>query len=253
MAGLLPSRRAAIDHVFWARELRWAALLLAASVALFWSSLAAGQWIVPIPDSGPIYGDVLIAWIAVVVHISAWPNLWAGLHDLRARQPTDPGVVVARRALLLTLIVVVAAIILVLLEYRAMVSPDAWIFILHVTVFSYLGWSIVPILALHGVLFGRIAGCLEPRFRYLADIGAFVLFTVAAATTVVVLQNPGATAFVQAWSLGPGILPGAALVGYAMIALGMTAHLAPVTSWIPTRTRQRVRRSSTERALEVFR
>jgi hypothetical protein len=126
-------------------------------------------------------------------------------------------------------------------------------FILYVPVFSYLGWSFVPILALHGVLFGRVAGCLGPRFRYLADIGAFVLFAVAAATTVVVLQNPGATAFVQAWSLGLGILPGAALAGYAMIAVGMTAHLAPVTSWIPTRTRQHVRASSTERSLEVFR
>jgi len=82
---------------------------------------------------------------------------------------------------------------------------------------------------------------------------AFVLFAVAAATTVLVLQNPGASAFVQAWSLGLGILPGAALAGYAMIAVGMTAHLAPITSWIPTRTRQRVRGSSTERSIEVFR
>jgi len=253
MAGLLPSRRASTDRVFWARELRRAALLLAASVALFWSSLATGRWIVPLPDSGPIYGDVLIVWLAIVVHISAWPNLWAGLRDLRARQPKDPSVVVAWRAFLLTLVVVVAAIIVVLLEYHAVVSPDAWIFILNVTVFSYLGWSFVPILALHGVLFGRVADCLEPRFRYLADIGAFVLFAVAAATTVVVLQNPGATAFVQAWSLGPGILPGAVLAGYAMIAVGMTAHLAPVTSWIPTQTRQRVPASSTERSLEVFR
>src|SRR2546425_1263512 len=160
MADLLRFRRAATDCVFWARELRRAALLLAASVALFWSSLATGRWIVPIPDSGPIFGDVLI---------------------------------------------------------------------------------------------GRVAGCLEPRCRYLADTGAFVLFAVAAATTVLVLQNPGASAFVQAWSLGLGILPGAALAGYAMIAVGMTAHLAPITSWIPTRTRQRVRGSSTERSIEVFR
>ena len=253
MADLLRFRRAATDCVFWARELRRAALLLAASVALFWSSLATGRWIVPIPDSGPIFGDVLIVWLAVVVHVSAWPNLWAGLRDLRARQPNDPTVVVARRAFLLTLVVVVAAIIVVLLEYHAIVSPEAGMFILYVPVFSYLGWSFVPILALHGVLFGRVAGCLEPRFRYLADTGAFVLFAVAAATTVLVLQNPGASAFVQAWSLGLGILPGAALAGYAMIAVGMTAHLAPITSWIPTRTRQRVRGSSTERSIEVFR
>src|SRR2546427_1500789 len=125
MADLLRFRRAATDCVFWARELRRAALLLAASVALFWSSLATGRWIVPIPDSGPIFGDVLIVWLAVVVHVSAWPNLWAGLRDLRARQPNDPTVVVARRAFLLTLVVVVAAIIVVLLEYHAIVSPEA--------------------------------------------------------------------------------------------------------------------------------
>lgn len=253
MVGLLPSRRAAADRAFWARELRRAAVLLAASIALFWSSLAIGRSTLPIPGSGPIYSDRLIAWIAVVVHLSAWPDLWAGLRDLRRRRPNEPSIVVAWRAFLLTLVVVVVAIIIVPLEYRALASPDAWIFILYMTVFSYLGWSFVPILALHGVLFGRVAGCLEPRFRYLADIGAFVLFTVAAATTVVVLQNPGPTAFVQAWSLGPGILPGAALAGYALIALGMTAHLVPVTSRIPTWTREPMRGSSAKRPLEVFR
>ncbi len=253
MADLLPSRRAAIDRVFWPRGLRRAAVLLAASVALFWSSLATGRWVVPIPDSGPIYGDLLTAWIAVVVHISAWPNLWAGLRDLRAREPNEPSVVVAWRAFLLSLVVVVAAVIIVLFQYRAIVSPDAWIFILYVTVFRYIGWSFVPILALQGVVFGRVASCLEPRFRYLADTGALVLFAVAAATAAVVLQNPGATAFVQALSLGSGILPGAALVGYALIALGMTADRAPATSRFLTWTRQGSRGSSTERSLQVFR
>ncbi len=190
MAGLVPSRRAASGRVFWSCELRRAAFLLAASVALFWSAFAAGRWIIPISDSGPSDGDV---------HISAWPSLWSGLRDLRARQPDEPSVVVAWKAFLLTLVVIVAAIIIVLVEYRAIVSSDAWIFMLHVTVFSYLSWSIVPILALHGVLFGRVAGYLEPRFRYLADIGAFVLFTVAAVTAVVVLQNPEAITFAQAW------------------------------------------------------
>src|SRR2546428_6200699 len=113
--------------------------------------------------------------------------------------------------------------------------------------------SFVPILALQGVLFGRVAGYLEPRFRYLADVGAFVLFAVAAATTGVVLQSPGATAFTQAWSLGSGILLGAALVGYVLIALGMTAHLAPATLRLPMWPRQRPRGSSTERSLQVFR
>src|SRR5437870_750448 len=114
-------------------------------------------------------------------------------------------------------------------------------------------WSFVPILALQGVLFGRVAGYLEPRFRYLADFGAFVLFAVAATTTGVVLQSPGVTAFSQAWNLGFGILPAAALLGYVLIALGMTGHLAPVTSRFLRSTRPRPRGSSTERSLQVFR
>src|SRR2546425_2821163 len=87
MAGFLPSRRAATSRVSWPLGLRRAAFLLAASIALFWSSVASGRWIIPIPHSGPIYGDLLIAWVAVLVHISAWPNLWAGLRDLRAVRP----------------------------------------------------------------------------------------------------------------------------------------------------------------------
>src|SRR5437867_608626 len=253
MAGLLPSRPAATSRVFWPRGLRRAAFLLAASVAIFWSSVATGRWSIPIPESGPIYGDLLIAWVAVLVHISAWPNLWAGLRDLRAREPNEPSVLVAWRAFVLTVVVVVAAFAILLFEYRASVSLDAWIFILYMTLFRYIGWSFVPILALQGVLFGRVAGCLEPRFRYLADVGAFVLFAVAAATTAVVLQSPGATAFGQAWSIGSGILPGATLVGYVMIALGMTAHLAPATSRFPAWARQRPRGSSTERSIQVFR
>ena len=253
MAGLLPSRRPASGRVSWPRRLRRAAFLLAASVALFWSSVAFGRWIIPIPDSEPVYGDLLIAWVAVLVHMSAWPNLWAGLRDLRAREPNEASVLVAWRAFLLTVVVVAAAVAILLFEYRAIVSPDAWMFILYVTVFRYIGWSFVPILALQGVLFGRVAGYLEPRFRYLADIGAFVLFTVAAATTGVVLQNPGATAFAQAWSLGSGILPAAALMGYVLIALAMTAHLAPATSRFPVWSRLRPSGSSTERSLQVFR
>src|SRR5947199_281275 len=149
MAGLFPSRHPASGRVSWPRGLQWAAFLLAASVALFWSSVAFGRWMIPIPDSGPIYGDLLIALVA--------------------------------------------------------------------------------------------------------DAGAFVLFTVAAATTGVVLQNPGATAFAQAWSLGSGILPATALAGYVLIALGMTAHLAPATSRFSVWSRRRPRGSSTERSLQVFR
>src|SRR5206468_3008186 len=178
MAGLFPSRHPASGRVSWPRGLQRAAFLLAASVALFWSSVAFGRWMIPIPDSGPIYGDLLIAWVAVLVHISAWPNLWAGLRDLRAREPNGASILVAWRAFLLTVVVIVAA---------------------------------------------------------------------------VVLQNPGATAFAQAWSLGSGILPAAALAGYVLIALGMTAHLAPATSRFSVWSRRRPRGSSTERSLQVFR
>src|SRR2546427_11138078 len=162
MADLLRFRRAATDCVFWARELRRAALLLAASVALFWSSLATGRWIVPSPDSGPIFGDVLIVWLAVVVHVSAWPNLWAGLRDLRARQPNDPTVVVAWRAFLLTLVVVVAAIIVVLLEYHAIVSPEAGGFILYVPPFPYPRWGFFPLPPPPRGLFRRVPRGPQP-------------------------------------------------------------------------------------------
>src|SRR5207247_1062311 len=84
-----------------------------------------------------------------------------------------------------------------------------WIFVFYVNVFPYLSWSFVPILALHGILFGRIAGSVEPRFRYLADVGALVLFTVAAATIVVILQSPGTTGFVQAECVSLAISPAA--------------------------------------------
>jgi len=110
-----------------------------------------------------------------------------------------------------------------------------------VSAFPYLGWTFVPILALHGVLFGRVAWYLESRSRRIADAGAMLLFAVAAATTAVILQNPGETAFVRSWSVGQGLLPAAALGGYVLIALGITASstapFARVPSWTPRRTR----------------
>src|SRR5207249_665150 len=97
------------------------------------------------------------------------------------------------------------------------------IFVAYVSAFPYLGWTFVPILALHGVLFGRVAWYLESRSRRIADAGAMLLFAVAAATTAVILQNPGETAFVRSWSVGQGLLPAAARGGYVLIALGITA------------------------------
>src|SRR5438093_68418 len=83
MAGLFLLPRAARRPAFWPRELRRGALLLGVSAALFWSSFAIGRWIVFFPESGPIYVDLLLGWIAVILHVSAWPNLWVGLRDLR--------------------------------------------------------------------------------------------------------------------------------------------------------------------------
>ncbi|HLB67408.1 MAG TPA: hypothetical protein VJN63_02845 [Thermoplasmata archaeon] len=239
MAGFLPHPRAASRGASWPRELRRAALLLGASATLFWSSFAVGRWIVSTPDTGPIYVDLLLAWVAVLVHVAAWPNLWVGLRDLRARQPGHTSPVVAWRSFLLTLIMISAAVLILPLEYHAFTSTDAWILVLYVTAFPYLGWTFVPILALHGILFGRVASYLEPRSRHMTDAGALVLFAVAAATCAVILQNPGATAFVRSWSVGLGVLPAAALGGYILIALGIAVHAAPVLdrirSWTPQR------------------
>jgi len=110
-----------------------------------------------------------------------------------------------------------------------------------VTSFPYLGWTFVPILALHGVLFGRVAYYLESRSRRLVDAGAVVLFAVAAATTGVILQNPGATAFVRSWSVGEGLLPAAALCGYVLIASGITTPTTQVFPRVPSWTPRRVR------------
>jgi hypothetical protein len=86
-----------------------------------------------------------------------------------------------------------------------------------------------------------VAYYLDPRSRYLADAGAILLFAVAAATTAVILQNPGDTTFVRSWTAGEGMLPGAALGGYVLIALGITTRatesLRRVPSWTPRRVR----------------
>ena len=241
MAGLFLLPRAARRRPFWPRALRRGALLLGVSAALFWSSFAIGRWIVFFPESGPIYVDLLLGWIAVIVHVSAWPNLWVGLRDLRGRQPRDDHPVIAWRSFLMTLVMIVAAVVVLPLEYHSLSATDAWIFVAYVSAFPYLGWTFVPILALHGVLFGRVAWYLESRSRRIADAGAMLLFAVAAATTAVILQNPGETAFVRSWSVGQGLLPAAALGGYVLIALGITASstasFSRVPSWTPRRTR----------------
>jgi len=217
------------------------ALLLGASAAIFWSSFAVGRWIVSTAEFGPIYIDLLLGWVAVLVHVAAWPNLWIGLRDLRGRQPRDDHPVIAWRSFVITLIMILAAVVILPIEYHSLSSTDALIFVVYVTSFPYLGWTFVPILALHGVLFGRVAYYLESRSRRLADAGAVVLFAVAAATTGVILQNPGATAFVRSWSVGQGLLPAAALCGYVLIAVGITTRTTQVFPRVPSWTPRRVR------------
>ena len=79
MAGSFRLSVAARHHAFWPRELHRGALLLGASAAIFWSSFAVGRWIVSTVEFGPIYVDLLLGWVAVLVHMAAWPNLWIGL------------------------------------------------------------------------------------------------------------------------------------------------------------------------------
>ena len=148
---------------------------------------------------------------------------------------------IAWRSFVITLVMILAAVVILPIEYHSLSSTDAWIFVAYVTSFPYLGWTFVPILALHGVLFGRVAYYLESRSRRLTDAGAVVLFAVAAATTGVILQNPGATAFVRSWSVGEGLLPAAALCGYVLIASGITTHTTQVVPRVPSWTPRRVR------------
>ncbi len=188
MAGSFRLSRAARHNAFWPHELHRGALLLGASAAIFWSSFAVGRWIVSTVEFGPIYVDLLLGWVAVLVHMAAWPNLWIGLRDLRGRQPRDDHPVIAWRSFVITLVMILAAVVILPIEYHSLSSTDAWIFVVYVTSFPYLGWTFVPTLALHGVLFGRVAYYLESRSRHLADAGAVVLFAVAAATTGVILH-----------------------------------------------------------------
>src|SRR5438093_11054646 len=74
MAGSFRLSVAARHHASWPRELHRGALLLGASAAIFWCSLAVGRWIVSTVEFGPIYGDVLLGWVAGAAHLAAWPN-----------------------------------------------------------------------------------------------------------------------------------------------------------------------------------
>lgn len=220
----------------WPRDLHRAAYLLGLAGGLYWSSFVLGRIVLSVPYLGRVYGDLLLAWLAVLVQVAAWPRLWAGLRDLRARRPREPSPVLAYRAFLTSLGLIVGAVVVLPLQYHMFASAEAWLLVIYVSMFPYLPWTFVPLLALHGILFGRVAGYLDPPARHLADLGAGILFAVAGATTAVILRHPGVTAFVQAWSVGRGILPAAAFAGYALIAVALTIHVAPLRAGMRVRS-----------------
>ena len=235
MAGLSSSHRVPPNAAAWPQELHRAAGYLAASGVLYWMSFAFGGWTIWIANLGIVYMDLLLAWVAVLLNILAWPDLWDGLRDLVATHPGQTDALVARRSFFMTLGLVAAALVFLPLEYHVVSSTETWILVLYVSAFPFLAWIFVPTLALHGILFGRVGNLLAPSARRLADVGAMVLFAVAAATTLVVLENPDATVFVRSWSVGYGVLPAASCAGYLLIAAAMTLRPAPVPKAVPTR------------------
>jgi len=223
----------------WPRELHRAALFLGTGGALYWVSYALDGTTLWVPSFGLVYVDLLLAWLAVLVDVAAWPPLYAGLQELRHRAPGEANTVVAWRSFVMTLVLVLAGIVLLPLRYHSVASTQAWLLVLYVSAFPFLAWTFVPILALHGILFGRVANYLDPRRRRLVDTGAMLLFAVAAATVAVILQNPGAMTFVRSWSVGQGLLPAAAAAGYVLIAFALTFRPAPVLSPPPVRAEPR--------------
>ncbi len=235
MAGSSPTPRAKPVRAVWPPELRRAALYLGASGVFYWISYAFAGWTIWIKDFGLIYMDLVLAWIAVLLTVFAWPDLWDGLRDLVAAHPKEQDALVARRAFFVVLGLVVGAVVFLPLQYHAYTSTETMLLVLYVSAFPFLAWTYVPTLALNGILFGRVGNFLSPTARRLTDAGAMILFAVAGATTLVVLQNPDNSIFVRSWSVGYGILPAAACAGYVLIAVAMTLRTLPESKPLPTR------------------
>ncbi len=235
MAGTSPTPHASRGRAVWPAELRRAAVYLAASGVCYWMSFAFGGWTIWIANFGLVYMDLLLAWVAVLLNIFAWPDLWDGLRHLVTAHPKEPDALVARRAFFVALALVGGAIIFLPIQYHVYASSETLLLVLYISAFPFLAWTFIPTLALHGILFGRVGNYLAPGARRLADVGAMVLFAVAGATTFVVLQTPSPTVFVRSWSVGSGILPAAACAGYLLIATAMTMRTLPEAKPIPTR------------------
>ena len=204
-----------------------AALVLGAAGVVYWLSFLFDGSTLWIPGVGILHLGLFAAWVAVVLNVGAWPSLWAGLRELKARHPGNRSPVIAFRAFVLTIVLALAGIVLLPLEYHTVASTQAWLLVLYVSAFPFLGWTFVPILALHGIVFARVANLLAPRYRVMAQAGALCLFAVAAVTVAVILQNPDATIFIRTWSVGLGILPAIAAAGYVLVASAMTMHALP--------------------------
>lgn len=221
------SPRRAGRGALWPRRLHHAAALLAVGGALFWLSFAASGILVSFPGLGLVELDLLLAWLAVVVDLAAWPSLWVGLRDLRLRAADEGDAVVAWRAFLISVVVFLAGLAVLPMEYGLSTSPLTWLFLLYLNALPYLVWTFVPILALHGIIFARVSRYLDSRSENLARVGVTLLFAAALATVLVVIGNPESSIFVQSWSVGKGLLPAAAGFGYFLIGWGLTLHAFP--------------------------
>jgi hypothetical protein len=233
MAGFSPTLRAPRMRALWPGQLQRAAVFLASGSVFYWLAFAFGGWTIWISNVGVIYMDLLLAWVGVMLNALAWPDLWDGLNGLVVSHPGKTDALVARRSFYVSLGLIAGAVAILPLQYRAIGPPGLWVLVLYLSAFPYLAWLFVPMLALHGILFGRVGNFLDGPSRRMADAGAMILFAVAAATTAIVFNAPATTIFQRSWSVGFGILPAAACAGYVLVALGLTMHSIPEP--IPTR------------------
>ena len=136
MAGSSPTRcdPRARGGAAWPRELRRAAAFLATSGVLYWTAFVLEGWTLWIPEFGLLYMDLILAWVAVLLTVMAWPDLWEGLRHLLATHPGAADALVARRSFLMAVLLVVVAVVLLvalsvaaslLLRRRAPAPPGA--------------------------------------------------------------------------------------------------------------------------------
>ncbi len=227
MAGSSPSPRETKGRAIWPRQLRRGAAWLAGGAILYWMAFALGGRTLWVKGLGVVYVDLLMAWIGVLLNLLAWPDLWDGLKGLVVAHPGNPDALVARRSFFMVLGLMAFAVVALPLQYRVVAPTGVWMLILYITAFPYLAWLFIPTLALYGILFGRVGNLLTPTAKHLTDAGAVVLFSVAAATTAIVLRTPASTVFVESWSVGFGALPAAASAAYVLIGIGISHRPLP--------------------------